>query len=138
MFQLDQKLEKDTVKITSFALCEVLLAKDANYPWLILVPRIENVTELHQLSEEDLKLFWEESHFVCKHLEVHYQAHKLNIAALGNVVSQLHVHHVVRFHQDAAWPKPIWGQVPARDYDQGELEVTVNSLRALFMSKSKI
>lgn len=136
MFQLDPQLEKDTVHVASFELCEVLLATDANYPWLILVPRKENITELHQLSEGDLHLFWQESHFVCKHLEVHFQAHKMNVAALGNVVSQLHVHHIVRFHDDPAWPKPVWGQVPAKSYDQDELEITLNSLKALFCAKA--
>ena len=136
MFKLDEQLQNDTVKIASFQLCEVLLSKDSNYPWLILVPRKENLTELHQLESEELDLFWEESAFVSKHLEVHFQAHKLNVAALGNVVSQLHVHHIVRFHNDPAWPKPIWGVTPAVAYDDDELEVTVNSLRALFSSKA--
>ena len=136
MFKLDEQLQKDTVKIASFALCEVLLAKDANYPWLILVPRRDNLSELHQLEADDLAMFWDESAFVCKHLEVHYQAHKLNVAALGNVVSQLHVHHIVRYHTDPAWPKPIWGVLPSKSYSDDELEVTVNSLRALLAAKA--
>jgi diadenosine tetraphosphate (Ap4A) HIT family hydrolase len=70
-------------------------------------------------------------------LESHFQAHKMNIAALGNVVSQLHVHHVVRFHHDAAWPKPIWGVQPAKAYDDDELEVTLNSLKALLAAKAQ-
>ncbi len=132
MFKLDEQLEKDTVHLASFPLCEVLLAKDANYPWVILVPRKENLTELHQLESEDLDQFWAESAFVSKHLEIHFQAHKLNVAALGNVVHQLHVHHIVRYHSDEAWPKPIWGVLPAKSYDEEELETTVMSLKALF------
>lgn len=135
MFQLDPQLKKDTVHLLSFALCDVLLAKDANYPWLVLVPRRDDVTELHHLSDADLKLLWEESAFVSKHLEVHFQAHKLNVAALGNVVQQLHVHHIVRYHHDVAWPKPIWGQVEPKTYEPEELEITVNSLRALLSAK---
>ena len=138
MFKLDEQLQKDTVKIASFALCEVLLAKDANYPWLILVPRRENLAELHQLEAADLAAFWEESAFVSRHLEVHFQAHKLNVAALGNVVSQLHVHHIVRYHTDPAWPKPIWGVLPSKSYSDDELEVTVNSLRALLAAKAQL
>ena len=131
MFKLDEQLEKDSVHLVSFPLCEVLLAKDANYPWVILVPRKENLTELHQLESDDLDQFWAESAFVSKHLEIHFQAHKLNIAALGNVVHQLHVHHIVRYHSDQAWPKPIWGVLPAKPYDTEELEATVMSLKAL-------
>jgi diadenosine tetraphosphate (Ap4A) HIT family hydrolase len=136
MFKLDSQLEKDTVHIASFELCEVLLATDANYPWVILVPRKANLTELHQLEDTELQTFWAESAYVSKHLEIHFQAHKLNVAALGNVVQQLHVHHIVRFHHDAAWPKPIWGVLPASRYSEDELEVTVNSLKALFSSKA--
>lgn len=136
MFQLDERLKNDTVHIANFALCEVLLAKDANYPWLILVPRKANLTELHQLNKIDLQTFWQESDYVCKLLEVHFQAHKLNVAALGNVVSQLHVHHIVRFHHDIAWPKPVWGAEPAKAYEADELDITVNTLRALFSAES--
>ena len=136
MFKLDSQLEKDTVHIASFELCDVLLAKDANYPWVILVPRKDNLTELHQLEDNDLQTFWAESAYVSKHLEIHFQAHKLNVAALGNVVQQLHVHHIVRFHSDPAWPKPIWGVLPAIAYSDDELEVTVNSLKALFSSQA--
>jgi diadenosine tetraphosphate (Ap4A) HIT family hydrolase len=136
MFKLDSQLEKDTVHIASFELCEVLLATDANYPWVILVPRKAHLTELHQLEDTELQTFWAESAYVSKHLEIHFQAHKLNVAALGNVVQQLHVHHIVRFHHDAAWPKPIWGVLPATRYSEDELEVTVNSLKALFSSKA--
>ncbi|MCK5880628.1 MAG: HIT domain-containing protein [Sinobacterium sp.] len=132
MFKLDSQLEKDTVHIASFELCDALLAKDANYPWVILVPRKENLTELHQLEDTELQTFWAESAYVSKHLEIHYQAHKLNVAALGNVVQQLHVHHIVRFHSDPAWPKPIWGVLPSQPYSDDELEVTINSLKALF------
>ena len=136
MFKLDLQLEKDTVHIASFELCDVLLAKDANYPWVILVPRKENLTELHQLEDEDLQRFWAESAYISKHLEVHFQAHKLNVAALGNVVQQLHVHHIVRFHSDPAWPKPVWGVLPSVAYSDDELEMTLNSLKALFSSMS--
>ena len=136
MFKLDSQLEKDTVHIASFELCDVLLAKDANYPWVILVPRKDNLTELHQLEDNDLQTFWAESAYVSKHLEIHFQAHKLNVAALGNVVQQLHVHHIVRFHSDPAWPKPIWGVLPVSRYSDDELEVTLNSLKALFSSRT--
>lgn len=136
MFQLDDRLKNDTLLVAHFELNDVLLMNDANYPWLILVPRGEGVTELHQLTEDQLGLFWKESHFVARHLETHFQAHKINIAALGNVVPQLHVHHIVRFHSDAAWPKPVWGCVPAKAYEPDELEITLNSLKALLSGKS--
>lgn len=136
MFKLDEQLEKDTVHLASFELCEVLLATDSNYPWVILVPRKENLTELHQLEDDELQTFWAESAFVSKHLEIHFQAHKLNVAALGNVVKQLHVHHVVRYHTDIAWPKPVWGVAESKPYDADELEITSTSLKALFAGKA--
>ena len=136
MFQLDERLQRDTERVASFALCEVLLMNNAHYPWLILVPRKPDLSELHQLSQVDLTLFWQESMFVSRLLEVHYQAHKLNIAALGNAVRQLHIHHIVRFRDDAAWPNPVWGQVDTKAYDSDELDITVNSLKALLAAKS--
>ncbi len=121
MFTLDPQLQKDTIAIASLPLCELLLMNDANYPWLILVPRREDVRELIELSAEDQLQFMHESNAVARLLQTQFSAEKLNIAALGNVVAQLHIHHIARFKQDAVWPKPIWGAIPAVVYEEDKL-----------------
>ncbi len=131
MFQLDPRLENDTVKIGELALCDLLLATDANYPWVILVPRQANITELYQLSEDDQLQLMREISAVSRRMTTHFLAHKINVAALGNVVAQLHVHIIARYDTDPAWPGPIWGKVDAIAYPEDELESTVNSLKAL-------
>ena len=132
MFQLNQQLAADTVKIGSFALSEVLLMNDCQYPWVILVPRHNDMTEVHQLSKEDQRLLMQESVFVAGKMQVHFQADKMNVAALGNVVSQLHIHHIARYQTDACWPKPVWGMNKAVAYKTEELEILTASLQALF------
>lgn len=112
-FILHQQLEADTCLLGEFPLCQVLLANDGNYPWLILVPKINDITEFHQLNDEQQAQFLIESNAVSKLLKDSLHADKINIAALGNMVPQLHIHHVARFKQDVCWPKPIWGQVTA-------------------------
>ena len=138
MFELHAQLQADTVHIGTMTLCEVLLAQDANYPWLILVPQREGVTEVHQLSEEDQLLLLQESSFVAKQMETHFLAHKMNVAALGNMVSQLHLHVIARFESDVAWPAPVWGVTKAKAYVPNELEGTVNSLRGLLYEKLQV
>ncbi|NRB39521.1 MAG: HIT family protein [Pseudomonadales bacterium] len=138
MFELDAQLKADTVSLGQMALCEVLLAKDANYPWLILVPMQANITEIYQLSDDQQLLLMQEVSFVAKQLETHCLAHKMNVAALGNVVSQLHMHVIARFDTDIAWPAPVWGKVAAKVYAEDELEATVNSLRALLCERLSI
>lgn len=135
MFQLDERLANDTVSIGSFALCEVLLMNDANYPWLILVPKRSSLTELYQLSEEDQQIFMQESVFVTAKMQMHFQADKMNVAALGNIVSQLHIHHIARYKTDSAWPGPVWGVNPAEAYSSEELEITAGTLKALFSER---
>ena len=121
MFTLDPQLQKDTIAIASLPLCELLLMNDANYPWLILVPRREDVRELIELSAEDQLQFMHESNAVARLLQTQFSAEKLNIAALGNVVAQLHIHHIARFKHDAVWPKPVWGAMPAVAYQEDKL-----------------
>lgn len=116
MFELHPQLAKDCVVLGDFPLCQVLLNKDANYPWFILVPRRKLIREIFELSEADQQqLLWESSYF-SKQIYPLFEADKLNVAALGNMVPQLHVHHIVRYQTDVAWPGPVWGQVPAIEY----------------------
>ncbi len=132
MFELDPQLKKDTFIIGDFALSRVLLMNDARYPWVILVPRKTRVTEIYQLTPAEQQQFIAESSFVAKQLAELVNADKMNIAALGNVVSQLHIHHVARFYTDESWPAPIWGKGEAVSYTNQERDVMCNQLVASF------
>jgi len=121
MFELDPRLEADTHMLGDFPLCRLLLMNDANYPWFILVPRREGVREIFELSTADQHALLQESSFLAQRLHNVFGAGKINIAALGNQVPQLHLHHIVRYQNDAAWPGPVWGAHPARPYGQKEL-----------------
>lgn len=129
MFTLDSRLESDTIKIGSFPLSLVLLSKDANYPWCILVPQREGVREIHHLSSVDQQQLMKESCLLAEQMERLFQPTKMNVAALGNMVPQLHVHHVARFAEDKAWPGPIWGCVPAQVYDEVLLNKRIEQLK---------
>lgn len=108
-FALDARLAADTIPVGDAGLCRVLLMDDARWPWLILVPRRAGLTELHELRGEDRTRLWAESAAVAEALQRHGAPGKLNVAALGNVVAQLHLHHVLRRPDDPAWPAPVWG-----------------------------
>ncbi|MGV8843680.1 MAG: HIT domain-containing protein [Pseudomonas sp.] len=116
MFALDPRLKQDTLPIGDFPLCRLLLMNDAHYPWFILVPRRTAVSEVFELDSLDQQALWQESVGLAQILKDAFAADKINLATLGNVVSQLHVHVVVRYHQDATWPAPVWGKHPAEPY----------------------
>ncbi|SFK72227.1 HIT domain-containing protein [Methylophaga sulfidovorans] len=118
MYELHPQLKQDTVRIGEFELCEVLLMNDMRYPWLILVPKRENKAEIYQLTEQEQQQLLTESSFVSKAMSVLFSADKMNIAALGNMVEQLHIHHIARFKTDATWPKPVWGIGQAEPYSE--------------------
>ena len=122
MIKLHPQLEKDCITLGEFTLCSLLLLNDSNYPWFILLPNREAITEMHQLSETDQQQLMTESMFFSRCLEQIFQPDKLNIAALGNVVPQLHIHHIARFTADACWPAPVWGAVSATPYNEEQLE----------------
>ncbi len=129
MFVLDDRLKSDCVEVGELMLCKILLMKDANYPWVILVPMREDISEIYELDELDQEqLIWE-STYVSKVLSSIFLADKMNIAALGNVVAQLHIHHVVRTTDDPAWPNPVWGAVPAKGYLKDALDERVKMIR---------
>lgn len=119
-FTLHPQLEKDTTHIGDFPLCKVLLSRDDSVPWLILVPKIDNLRELHHLPMEQQQQFLVESQHVSKTLESLFSPDKLNLGALGNMVPQLHIHHVARFTSDIAWPGPIWGSAAGRYREEAE------------------
>ena len=128
-FSLDPRLLNDCEVIGDLPLCRVLLMKDSRYPWCILVPRQADITEIYQLSVEQQQQLLAESSLLGKKLMAMCEGRKLNVAALGNVVSQLHVHHVVRFENDAAWPGPVWGVGTAEPYDNKSLAAVIDKLR---------
>lgn len=131
-FQLNERLAADTFFVTDLALCSVLLMNDARYPWLILVPRVGDMTEIHHLSSEQQHLLMEESAKAGQLLESLFKPTSINVAALGNVVSQLHVHHIARFSSDPAWPGPVWGHSSAVPYTKTEIATVLSVLQPGF------
>lgn len=127
---LHPRLAADTVAVGDLNLSRLLLSNDANYPWTILVPRRADIREVHELSETDQLQLLRESMQLSKALMALFTPTKLNLAALGNMVPQLHVHHIARYDHDPAWPAPVWGKVPAIDYDSAAREARITSLRA--------
>jgi diadenosine tetraphosphate (Ap4A) HIT family hydrolase len=107
---LGERLKADTLPVTELPLCRVLLMNDARFPWAVLVPRRTGASEVFDLSADDQQQLWREASALGAAMKDGFQGDKINIAALGNVVSQLHVHVVVRTQNDAAWPAPVWGQ----------------------------
>ena len=128
MIKLHPQLEKDCFILGEFKLCSLLLLNDANYPWFILLPNREEVSEIHQLSKTDQQQLMTESMFFSHCLEQVFRPDKLNIAALGNVVPQLHVHHIARFKTDACWPAPVWGAAEPINYETEQLKLIKNQL----------
>jgi len=132
MIALHPQLEKDCFKLGQFTLCSLLLIDDSNYPWFILLPNRENTSEIYQLAPEDQQQLLAESVFLSHCLKQVFHADKLNIAALGNVVPQLHIHHIARFKSDACWPAPVWGAVRALPYDEKQLSDIKSRLKQWF------
>jgi diadenosine tetraphosphate (Ap4A) HIT family hydrolase len=128
-WEIDPLLERDTVAIGDMPLSRALLIKDANYPWLLLVPRRDKAVEITDLNTiEQAQLMSEIAH-AGRTLKTLTDCDKINVAALGNVVSQLHVHVIARSRGDAAWPRPVWNAVPPRDYEPAALDKMLVSLR---------
>ena len=125
-FQLHPQLEKDCIRIGKLALSGLLLMNDNQFPWFILVPEIEGITEIYQLDKRQQEILIEESSLLAERLATLYKADKINIAAIGNLVPQLHIHHVVRYKHDIAWPSPVWGKYPAVPYSEQELTSAIN------------
>ncbi|HEY4582611.1 MAG TPA: HIT domain-containing protein [Lysobacter sp.] len=126
---LHPQLHADTHAVASLELCDVRLMDDARFPWLVLVPRIAGAVEWVDLDVADRHRLDEEIARCAAALRQVRAPHKLNIGALGNVVSQLHVHVVGRFHGDEAWPRPVWGSGEARRYASGEAAALIATLR---------
>lgn len=130
-FVLHPRLAADCFELGDFPLCRLLLMNDAQYPWFILVPRRENAREIYLLAEPDQQMLLRESAQLSGAIMRAFAGEKLNVAALGNLVPQLHVHHVVRFASDPAWPAPVWGRLPAQPCDEALRRARVEALRPL-------
>ena len=128
-FVLDPRLEADTVPVTELALCTLRLSKDVRFPWLILVPKRPDTAEIIDLGDMDRAILFDEIVIVSQALRTATRCHKLNIAALGNQVRQLHVHVIARFENDAAWPRPVWGVGEAVAYEPAARDRLVAELR---------
>jgi diadenosine tetraphosphate (Ap4A) HIT family hydrolase len=128
-WSLHPQLAADTIPVGNLALSRVLLANDANYPWLILVPRRPRLVELIDLDGGEQVQLLGEIASAAKALKAITECEKLNIAALGNQVAQLHVHVIARRHSDAAWPKPVWGAAPPLAYNPTVRDGLIGALR---------
>jgi diadenosine tetraphosphate (Ap4A) HIT family hydrolase len=128
-WSLHSRLEKDTMSVGDLPLSRVLAVIDANFPWVLLVPRRAGASEIIDLAEPEQAQLMIEIARVASALKTITGCDKLNVAAIGNVVPQLHIHVVARRVGDAAWPKPVWGAVPAKPYAAGELESFTTALR---------
>jgi diadenosine tetraphosphate (Ap4A) HIT family hydrolase len=126
---LHPQLARDTIPLGDLALSRVLIIKDANYPWLLLVPRRPDIVEIIELSQVEQAQLMVEIDLVARALKEVTECDKLNVAALGNAVPQLHVHIIARRKTDKAWPKPVWGAVPPLDHDDAELNRFMTAMR---------
>lgn len=136
-FILDERLKADTFFLSDLKLSKLLLMNDQNYPWLILVPRINNSIEITDLAFVDQAYLLKEINHVAAILKQEFVIDKLNIANLGNMVSQLHVHVIGRRKDDISFPKPVWGQVAASPYCEKDLREISRKIRIQLDKNSK-
>ncbi|MBM3566378.1 MAG: HIT domain-containing protein [Alphaproteobacteria bacterium] len=132
MFALHEKLAADTHEVLRWPLCRVLLMNDRTYPWLILVPARPGLKNLHDLAAADHGQVMAEIGRASRALQYLCRPDKINVAALGNVVEQLHIHVIARFASDPAWPRPVWGSTPIEPYGAAELRETLARLKETF------
>ena len=130
-FRLNSRLQADTLSVGDQPLSRMLLMNDARYPWAILVPRITGATEIHHLSERDRQQLMIESCELSEFITQNFPVTKMNVAVLGNIVPQLHMHHIGRNETDPAWPGPVWGHSPAVSYEKQEAEKLIKLFQQL-------
>ena len=128
-FQLHERLLQDCVLIGRFSLCQLLMMNDSQFPWFILVPERPNIKEIYQLTVADRQLLSEESCLLAENMADLFKADKMNTAAIGNMVPQLHIHHIVRYQTDKAWPAPVWGKFAAQPYTELQISELTNKVR---------
>ena len=138
MAEIHAQLRNDCLILGRFILCHLLLVKDANYPWFILVPDRDSIKEIYQLNDNDQRQLLTESSLLSERIMQVLKGDKLNVAALGNQVPQLHVHHIVRYQTDPAWPSPVWGRVVARQYSDAEINGLLSKLELSKLSDFQV
>lgn len=131
-FVLDQRLENDSVFICNLKLSQVRLHKNGAFPWVMLIPQRPDVVEILDLNDDDQDVLWNEIIFASNIVKKLFKPKKLNVANIGCVVPQLHVHVVARYEEDKAWPGPIWNSGVKRDYELAEAENLIKQLQAAF------
>lgn len=136
-FGLDPRLQADTHVVTEGALCRVLRMDEARWPWLILVPRRHGLRELIELDADERAAWWAELDLGCAWVRAQPGVHKLNVAALGNVVAQLHVHVVGRWPGDPAWPAPVWGVAGRQPLDAIQVATDLQSIRDVWATSAR-
>lgn len=129
-FVLHQQLAADCLLVADLPLCRLLMMNESRYPWFILVPRRAELREMHHLDPADQQQLWAESIWLSETIEAEFHPDKLNVAALGNMVPQLHLHHIARFQDDAAWPAPVWGKFVPEPYVSAASSHRLQWLRA--------
>ena len=127
-FQLHPQLAADTHLICRAENCQILLMDDARFPWIVLVPEVAGIRELYELSERQQQQAYQSILHVSKSLAEYSNAEKMNVAALGNQLPQLHIHIIARYQSDAAWPGPVWGVGQAESYSADQLQQTLSDL----------
>ena len=127
-FKLHSQLAADTFKVLTLEVSQLLLMNDARYPWLILVPQVSDMRDLHNLPAKQYQAVTQEITQVSEVLESIAQAHKMNVGALGNMVPQLHIHIIARQIDDAAWPAPVWGVGEIQPYSQDAADTLIQQL----------
>jgi len=137
MIKLNPQLEKGSIPLGEFQLCSLLLINDSNYPWFILLPNRENISEIFQLSPSQQQQLMLESSFFSRILIQVFNADKINVAALGNVVPQLHIHHIARYKNDACWPDPVWGAVAGIPFTEKQKKNVIKKLKAVLSEQSE-
>ena len=128
-FKLNSRLLEESAFITKLNVSQVRLNHDARFPWLILIPEIAELKELHDIPDEKQTIVHKEVNFCSAALQELTSADKMNVAALGNLVPQLHIHVIARNHNDNAWPQPVWSAGEAKPYEEENLAELVNKLR---------
>jgi len=128
-FQLHPQLVSDTVGVVDLDLCQVLLMNDQNYPWVLMVPKRPDLREMHDLSPGDQQMLGSEITQVSRAMQRLFKADKMNVAALGNMVPQLHIHVIARYKNDSAWPGPVWGILPTKAYRPDALTAMTAKLK---------
>ena len=130
-FKLDKRLESDTFWVGDLPLCKVLLMNVANFPWIILVPKVSDKSEIFELNQSDLEKYHKETNYLLQSMSKLYMADKMNIASLGNLVPQLHTHIIVRYKKDDAWPNPVWSYPEMISYEANKHQMEIDKIKKL-------